>query len=673
MSEGFDFRQYFRLVFHPGCKLAGLTGYKWGQLERNSGPPSSGDSRCKFASSSWVTELAFSSEMTHRVNILSSLAVAAFFFLACVPPRSSTKSGEGTWKFDDPVSTNDFSQLSIIEESLDYSEEIFYEEDEVSRSVVEDNIRLNATQLYLLHREAMNSKQRVRLMKLFLRVGGEKLLPVFLHCLDDARSEELKQNPTDLVLLLEVFRQGKAPWLSKDVFSAFTSLHAHTGTGRHLVPFFAQAITENPQQDWVPRLLELVSMPLVSPQSLTDAQIRNAAVGPYQDGVFWQRTAIVALGVLQEERAVPNLFQTMLSGEKGELAPIARLTLLQMGENSATYAISLLSGEEEPIVAALEKARLTNLSDERAGISVRIALVDYLAALRNYGGVEQTIQLLNEQLNEQEKVHVTSLLPNFGTSISSLDAFKKATDSTNCSVLVGDVSACSLMGQVAPNFFDSSLVPWLLEEAKKKRRDRSLSENLRAEVAGVFARSALRLGGPRDGYLLLNVARENGLSDDAENLVFFVEGCSQDLNCYLQEIVSLEGQATDAELLARRALGELAVHAGRLERDRLLDVLPKLNDRELIQSILRVIDRLSPSADTRVVASLRQLTARMAVEQNLGALRTWTKELLYSVEDRHSKDENLVPSPILEANEAKLSTTELQQEQESTPKANSTK
>jgi hypothetical protein len=265
---------------------------------------------------------------------------------------------------------------------------------------------------------------------------------------------------------------------------------------------------------------------------------------------------------------------------------------------------------------------------------LNFALVDFLSAARSSEATSYAIAALTEGGRVEERVQLASSLPNFGTSAQTTEAFQRAFEETDCGALVDGKSACLRLASVAPYFFEPGMVPWLLEQAKRKRADRRLSGELRAGVVKALAVSALRLGGPEHGYALVHVARQNDLSLEVESLVPFVEGCGEDPSCFLNEVVVLKGQAAGDQWLAQRSLVALAKFGGRTERDALMELLPSINDHETLALLLHLLDRLSPQREDQLVLGLAGYVERLEADRSMGEFRTWIRELLYSIEGR---------------------------------------
>jgi hypothetical protein len=271
-----------------------------------------------------------------------------------------------------------------------------------------------------------------------------------------------------------------------------------------------------------------------------------------------------------------------------------------------------------------------------------------LAAIRTHGGASQAVETLKLDLSDEQRFQVASLLPNFGAEPHAQAAFQTAFEALNCESQVDGLSVCERLAPFSVYFFDAALVPWLLDQATKKESDAHLSEANRASIARALSLAALRLGAASDNARLHQMAKQNELSDQSEDVLALNQACRDDLSCYLGTVTQLKEQNLASQILAQRSLVVLATSGGTTERDALIELLPALDDQATLNLALRAIDRLTPQSGEQAVSALAQYVAEMKADKDPGGLRSWTRELLASIETRpqmNGQEEGVVSFP----------------------------
>jgi hypothetical protein len=336
------------------------------------------------------------------------------------------------------------------------------------------------------------------------------------------------------------------------------------------------------------------------------------------DEAFWQITAIELLGKIPSARAARPLLKVLLTPSKKVLFGDVDLSLLKIGKPATDAALALLRGEDRELVELARKGALEAAkSDPRAADAAHLGAAAGVLAMTGRTEISgPLLDALHKTTNPVAKVLIARELPRLPRTAETVKAFWETLEELPVALPVPGAAraARDALLEVAPNFFDSSLVPRVVRAARDTKgteaevsfvRDTAMDAVLRLATADQV-KLIDDLGTLRNGGMSLAEARR----DDIGRAKALLARCAKDVVCYLGVLTEPGANTDDGRSIGVKAGVKAAYQIGILgnadTRAKLVAVLPLISNPSVEFAALAALEALSPHGGAEIVEELRK-------------------------------------------------------------------
>lgn len=441
------------------------------------------------------------------------------------------------------------------------------------------------TRSYVDHAHELDSKQRGRLMLLLSRTRDPRSEPAVRLALtlyvDGSFAGEQPLDARFALRLAYGLKLESCRELVLRVFLKFRQSEILDGGLRSTLRY---AMLDLADATWLPTLSRKLAErmePLADGTLVNDDELSKQEID-YSDQLFWQTTAIRALGRLRNVGGVEPLVQVLLDVEKSELHDAALLALTAIGRPALPRALSLV---QSPGGQAQAGGRL-------------------LGELGLTEGVEPLIDALARAKTPVERAFMAQALSRLPASPRSLAAFKRAYEAVPPKTslresAIDPLDARQALADAARNFADPQLVPWLLLQAERARGTDVERAGMRSHllVSAIYWATPAQLPAVKKTVLKLGSPVLRELAEQAERVVL---ACREDVDCYVRSSEALgkgyleENTALPVRAFCLKAMYRLAQLGKPEHAAQLAELIVGESDAPLVFVAARIIDRLVP-------------------------------------------------------------------------------
>jgi hypothetical protein len=172
------------------------------------------------------------------------------------------------------------------------------------------------------------------------------------------------------------------------------------------------------------------------------------------------------------------------------------------------------------------------------------------------------------------------------------------------------------MIEASSNFFDASMVPWMVKTAVDLKGEADSIDPIRGATLTTVLKImkadqaveaeklfSIKADGPDGKPTTLGKAyeKERKLSDDV------LKACGDKVDCYFGKLVEPASQEEKTQFQGMKSLYMIGVLGGPEVRQKLIDTLPKLNNAALRYISGQIIDHHSPKGDAALAAALQKI------------------------------------------------------------------
>ncbi|MGK3990023.1 hypothetical protein WME99_43675 [Sorangium sp. So ce136] len=370
------------------------------------------------------------------------------------------------------------------------------------------------------------------------------------------------------------------------------------------------AMVEINDPSWEGQLITTIGRPINDPKDV--ATMRNE--------LFWQITAAELLGWQRSEKAVVPLLKVVLSPLKADAATTAILALTKIGKPAIQPTIALLQGDQKELVEYSKVENLKGAGDKPGAEQKKAAETAHVAAaalvLATIGRQESSQPLLAalEKSEDVPRAIIARELTKVPKTPEIIAAFQAAYDKTPASLEIppAGINARVMLAEAASNFFDASIVPWIVKTGLEARgeeddvaqiRDVSLQTALKLmkpdQIADVDRLAGTRTSG--GGTVGKSMEKELKIAKD------LLGACGAKVECYIGKLSDPASQAKETQFQGIKAAYMVGVVGTPEVRQQIIDAMPKISNAAVRFVSVSVIDALSPKGDAEVATKLQKI------------------------------------------------------------------
>ncbi|AUX20297.1 hypothetical protein SOCEGT47_007650 [Sorangium cellulosum] len=393
------------------------------------------------------------------------------------------------------------------------------------------------------------------------------------------------------------------------LLDVFTKLQHAKPKGSTISRDVHDAMLEINDPSWEGQLITMLGRPINDPKDV--ATLRNE--------LFWQITAAELLGWQRSEKAVVPLLKVVLSPLKADAAATAILALTKIGKPAIEPTIALLKGEHKELVEYSQVESLKTAGDKPNAEQKKAAETAHVAAaalvLATIGRQESVQPLLAalEKAEDVPRAIIARELTKVPKTPETLAAFQAAYEKTPASLQVppAGVNARAMLAEAAGNFFDASLVPWLVKAALSTRGEEDDVAQIR-DVSLLTALKLMKADQIAEVDRLANTRSSSGTVGKAfEKEIKLAKGllkdCGDKAACYVGKLGEPASQAKDTQFQGIKAAYMTGVLGTPDVRQSIIDAMPKISNAAVRFVSVSVIDALSPKGDADVATKLQKI------------------------------------------------------------------
>lgn len=429
-----------------------------------------------------------------------------------------------------------------------------------------------------------------------------------IKALKDYKPESTEEDVRWAVRGLGAMKSEKA---AEPLMAVFSKLQHGKPKGSTISRDVHDAMVDINSKSWEDGLITMIGRPINDPKDV--ATMRNE--------LFWQITAAELLGWQRSEKAVVPLLKVVLSPLKADAATTAILALTKIGKPAIQPTIALLQGDQKELV---EYSKVENLKgaggDKASAEQKKAAETAHVAAaalvLATIGRQESSQPLLAalEKAEDVPRAIIARELTKVPKTPETLAAFQAAYDKTPAGLEMppAGINARVMLAEAASNFFDASLVPWLVKTGLEARGE----EDDVAQIRDVSLQTALKLMKPdqiADVDRLAGTKTSGGgtvgksMEKEIKIAKDLLSACSTKLDCYVGKLGDPASQAKETQFQGIKAAYMTGVFGTPEVRQQIIDAMPKIANAAVRFVSVSVIDTLSPKGDADVATKLQKI------------------------------------------------------------------
>ncbi len=455
---------------------------------------------------------------------------------------------------------------------------------------------------YVEHYADLDTKTRVSVIKLLSDIRDPRAEPALKKAFEEfAKRPRATTDEADIKWAVRAAGDLKLPGLSGPVLAAFEKLEAHTMLGGIVYKDYNAAMTQIADKSWTSGLIAKLGADIVRPKTKKDTD----KIDPYRDQVFWQTTAAEVLGIIKAPEAVEPLLKVLLDPEKGDVASTALLALVKIGKPAVDRAGKLLTGDDDKL-EAYYKAKVQKATDAKEPskdpIQIEIAAA-ILGTAGSQAGLDPMLKMLQGDLKATYKAHIVKELPKIPATPASLAAFKTAAEAIPLDESLGGAPALVLIAESAGQFYDSSLVTWLLDLANNVKG----TGDEKKMFQGSALLTALKLAEPGQMKQVKSAINQMGTQVEKDMYALaekVVNACDKNAECYLKEMEKSENQDQKNQFAAIKAGYMIGIYGNEKVRDEMVEALASFENAGVRFVAAQTIDHLTPKGSADIAKKL---------------------------------------------------------------------
>lgn len=501
-----------------------------------------------------------------------------------------------------------------------------------------DKIVVPLTNAYVTGYDDYDVKTRTTLIKLLSAFQDPRTEPALKKAFDEfIKRPSTNKDDTDIKWAVRGAGKLKLASLADPMIQTFTKLRASTMLGGVTYKDFNDALQEMPQSSWAGPLRQMLDAPIVVPKSAADKD----KLDPYKDQLFWQTTAALLVGVLKDNAAVEPLMKVMLDPQKADVQATALLALVKIGRPAVTEAVKLLKGQNDKL-KQYHYARLKDAAPKASDFKtpdddpeIRTAAL-VIGTIGRPEGLPPMLEALKNAKGDVNKAVIAREIAKIPATAESKEAFKAAFQGISLDTNIPPgANALQLLVEAAGQFYDPTLIPWMLERAEKTAG----SGDDKTALQSAILVTVLKLAKADQIDSVKPAVAKYGTKMEKDFLVLAekqLRACGDRAQCYLGEIEKSENQEQNTQFAGFKACYMAAIHGSPTTAIDMIDRLGSIDNAAVRYSVAQAIDFLSPKGSKEAAKKLQAIidANEKTADRNKIAGDAPLKQVMYRIESR---------------------------------------
>jgi hypothetical protein len=501
-----------------------------------------------------------------------------------------------------------------------------------------DKITVPLTNTYVSGYDNFDVKTRTSLIKLLSAFRDPRTEPALKKAFDEfVKRPSTNKDDSDVKWAVRGAGALKLASLGDSMIQAFTKLRASTMLGGITYKDFNDALQDMPQPSWAGPLRQMLEAPIIIPKGAGDKD----KLDPYKDQLFWQTTSALLLGVLKDNAAVEPLMKIMLDPSKADVQATALLALVKIGRPAVTEAVKLLRGQHDKF-KQYHYSRLKDSSPKpeewkppEDQPEVRTAAL-ILGTIGRTEALAPMLEVLKSVKGDVNKAVIAREVAKIPATAESKEAFKSAFESISLDTNIPPgANALQVLVESAGQFYDPTLIPWLLVRAEKTAG----SGDDKTALQSAILVTVLKLAKADQLDSLRPAVAKYGTKMEKDFLVLAekqLRGCGDRVQCYLGEVEKSENQDQANQFAGFKACYMSAIHGSPQTAMDLIDRLGSVDNAAVRYSVSQAIDFLSPKGSKPAAKKLLAIIEanEKTADRNKIANDAPLKQVMYRIESR---------------------------------------
>jgi hypothetical protein len=489
------------------------------------------------------------------------------------------------------------------------------------------------TKTYVDSYDTLDDKTRVSLIKLLAAYKDKRIEPAVKKAFDEfVKHPATSKDDQDIKWAAIATSDLKLTGVSDSLLAAFMKLRASTMLGGVAYRDVNDAMRVAPSKAWVGPLVKMLDADMVAPKTSKDKDL----IDPFRDQQFWQTASAEVLGRIGDPAAVQPLLKILLDPAKGDVQSTALLALVKIGKPAADAAVKLLKGQDDALIAfGARRIKEVTGSDAKGKTYVPTAAL-IVGTIGRGDTIGPMIDALKAETDDGNKAVIARELAKIPATDDSKQAFKKAFESLPIDAEIPPAgSALETLTESTGQFFDSSMVDWLLDRAAKTKG----GDEDRKSLQSAITITALKLAKP-DQMAQVKVAVDK-YGSQLEKASYatvdkMLKACGDRVPCYVAALEKSENQDAKNQFAGIKAGYMIGILGTEQNRDDIVSGLDSITNAAVRFVAAEAIDHLSPKGSKDAAAKIQAVIDKNAKspDREKSAGDSPLKQVVYRLEAR---------------------------------------
>lgn len=405
------------------------------------------------------------------------------------------------------------------------------------------------------------------------------------------------------------------------------------------------ALLELGDPAWESECIKMIERPIADRKDVKT--LKNEA--------FWQITSAELLGAQKSEKAVKPLIKVILSPMKADIAMTAVNALIKIGKPAIDPTIALLKSEDKELVeySVGENLKATTGEDGKINAAAKKAAetahIGTAAIILATIGRKEATKPLIEALATADDISralIARELSKLPATPESIQAFQAAYEKTSISQMIPpQQGAREALLDAATSFYDASFVPWIVKTAKDAKGDSADVDPTRSSSL-LAAMKIMKGDQVSDVDTLYNTSATGadgkpttigkGFEKEYKLATDLLKACEGGVKCYLDKIVEPASQDKATQFQGIKAAYMIGVLGTAADREKLIELMPKIKNAAVRFVAVSAIDHLSPEGDKAIADKLQKIVddAEASKDQKEISINAPFKTVIYRLNAR---------------------------------------